>query len=496
MITREEIINKINHERALHFSWKFISDKDYMYVFSLLHEILLRLDKLYLFDHLQIILRELLANANRATAKRIFFKNNNINIEDEKEYEENIIFFKTKVIENWDSYKDELENSNYFVNLSINWSGEGIEFIISHNSSLLSIEKKRIEQRLKSSEQYKTIVQAYRDHSDQKESAGLGILLCILLLRSMGLGPETLQIYSEENKSISRILIPHRVIPLETLNLIYEKLTTEIKMLPSLSDSLKRIIKICHSPEMDMKILVDEIEKNPAVSADILKLSNSVGYFNRAKPNDLSIAVKKLGSNGILRMIYAISTIRIMNSRYAKMEEEWEHARRTSYFAERLASESHLSKIADTVGMGALLHDIGKILLLSIEPNLFPSIMEMAKSRALENSKVLEEISLGVSHSEIGYMLARKWNFPEDLTYIIACHHQPWDAPEEFIAHCEPVYLANMMTHYIKGDIKYYNINLQILENFNIDSEEVFKKKVHLFEESFQIEDKDRIIDA
>jgi len=491
-LSREEFLTK----KSFHFSWKFVTEKDLMEVFVLLYDLLVYLDKLYLYEHLQVIIRELLNNSCRAIAKRVFFEENQIDISNPVEYEENLIFFRISVLEKWDAYRETIENSRYKIDLYVNWKEDEIEILVISNTVLLDIEKQRIQNRLNSSKKYKTIIDAYREHSDSKESAGLGILMCILLLRSMGLSKESLSIESKENQTISRVFIPKHVIPPETINLIYEKVTKEVKMLPSLPESLQRIIKICNSPDMDMKKLIDEIEKNPAVSADILKLSNSVGYLNRSKPDDLSIAVKKLGSNGVLRMIYAISTIRIMNSRYSRMEEEWEHARRTSYYAERLAYENGLTKIADTIGVGALLHDIGKILLLSIEPSIFPSIMKLAKNRALENSKVVEEISLGVSHSEIGYMLARKWNFPEDLTYIIAGHHQPWNVPEEFIELTETVYLANMMTHYLKKDISFYNINFNILSKYKIFTAEELEEKVSSYETSFRKEEKLRGINA
>lgn len=488
-----ETIQKIRSSTSLEFQWKFIAGEEFATINFHLYHLLNFLDRLYLYEYIAVILKEQIINTNRAIAKRVFFEENNLDIHNPIHYQKYISKFREKVTDNWNYFRSRMNESDYYVKLEIKWNQNEILFTISNNVKLLEIEKERIKVRLENAHKYKNILDAYKDHSDEEESAGLGIIVTVIFLKTMGLDSSALSIFSEGNFTITKLEIPMNVVPKETALELHDKITKEVKMLPSLSQSLQRIIQICKSSDMDMKNLIAEIEKNPAVAADILKLSNSVGYLNYAKPNDISIAVKKLGSNGVLRMVYVIGTIGILNSKYPKIEEEWEHARRTSYFGERLCNETGFEKISDSVGVGGLLHDIGKILLLSVEPKLFPELLQISKNRAFENIKILEEVSLGMSHSEIGYLLAKKWNFPEDLTYMIACHHQPWNALQEYLQYAEAVYLANMMANVVKGEKNFHYIHLDILKKFSFTTEESYYQKIKEYERDFQKDERDRM---
>ena len=491
-----DVFQRIQAGLPIEFEWKFIADEEFINVNLQLYRLLNHIDRLYLYEYIFVILKEQLINSNRAIAKRVFFEEKNLDIQNPLYYKKYISEFRKQITENWNLFRSKMNEYNYFVKLIITYNKEELCFTIINNVKLLEVEKERIQIRMRSAYKYKTILDAYKDHLDEEESAGLGIIVSILFLRNMGLKENALNIFSEGNQTITTIKIPLSTIPKELGLELHDKITQEVKTLPSLSQSLQRIIQICNSSDMDMKNLISEIEKNPAVAADILKLSNSVGYLNYAKPNDISIAVKKLGSNGVLRMVYGIGTIGILNSKYPKLEEEWIHARRTSYYGERMCNELGLVKIADSVGIGGLLHDIGKILLLSIESKLFQELLQILKNRGMENINILEEVSLGMSHSEIGYLLAKKWNFPEDLTYMIACHHQPWNAPEEYLQYVEAVYLANMMAQVTRGEKNYYFVHLDILEKFSLNSEELYYKKIKEYERDFQKDEKERVSNA
>ncbi|MCB1177276.1 MAG: HDOD domain-containing protein [Leptospiraceae bacterium] len=489
MVKKDKWKENIQKGGPLKITWKFIGDQDYMNLSSLLQIFLVRLDRLYLFEAIYIILKEVLINASRAIAKRAFFESEQVDISNEREYYSYLAIFKSKVTSNWNEFKRLMETSKYYVDFTIYWDENQIVFEVVNNTPLLDIELERIETRINSSDKYKTILDAYKEQSDNQESAGLGIIMSILLLRNIGLSKSNLIYRKDEISTSVKLAIPQRIVPPEITNKIKEKIIKEVEMLPSFPESLNRIIQICSSPEMQMKELIEEIEKNPAVSADILKLSNSAGYLNRAKSTDISQAVKKLGSNGVLRILYAISTVKIINDKFGRMEKEWEHARRTAFFASLILKNNNLNKFSESVAIGALLHDIGKILLLAVENIIFPLIITLTKNRALEYTKVLEEATIGVSHSDLGSMLSNKWNFPEDLTSIIEFHQQPYMAPEKYRVQSEVVYLANMMANCAEGEFNYFSLDDEILDKYNLLSEKKFKELSENFEKQFQREE-------
>ncbi|EMO30334.1 HDOD domain protein [Leptospira interrogans serovar Bataviae str. HAI135] len=78
----------------------------------------------------------------------------------------------------------------------------------------------------------------------------------------------------------------------------------EIEGLPPLPNTLTRIISLCNNPDSDLGIIASEIEKNPALSVDLLKLSNSAGFASRNKVNTIVQAVKVVGLEKRRNLLY------------------------------------------------------------------------------------------------------------------------------------------------------------------------------------------------
>lgn len=471
--------------------WSFITNLNYMQISSSLQRMFMGMEKAYLSETVFMILKELLMNANRANAKKIYFEKNSISPLNPVEYSEGLKKFKQEILSRWDETRGGITDQKTYVKLEIVPSDAKISFIIKNNSPLLPIEEERINVRMSKAESYRTVIDAYKDMGDSSESAGLGIVMSILLLRNIGLTKESLRLTRSTEETIFELEIPYQIIPPEISSIIKDKLLNELKTLPSLSTSLQRLINLCSDPDMDMKVLIDSIEKNPSVSAEILKLANSVGFIMKSKSMSIAQAVKIIGIKAILRLLYAMGSMNTLSRAYSRMETQWEHSRRTSYFANLIVKDNSLGKLGESVVSGALLHNIGKILLLSADQEFFPVIRELTHNRATENSKVLEEAAIGLSYSRLGGMLADKWNFPEDLKCIIECHQQPYMAPDKYKKICEIVYLANTLASRKQGNVHFFSLDDEILMNYKIFSEEDFEALFLKYEDRYQKEGKE-----
>jgi putative nucleotidyltransferase with HDIG domain len=155
-----------------------------------------------------------------------------------------------------------------------------------------------------------------------------------------------------------------------------------------------------------------------------------------------------------------------MEGQYGKMQDVWDHSNRASFYARYIANESGRIKLIDIVSVGGLLHDLGKLMLLSIEKNLFDKLAAYQKNKEMNNTTLLEELSIGISHPTLGAQLAKKWDFPDDLITIIDYHHKPFTTPEPYKEIVEIVYLANMISDVSEAKRGYFTIDPKIMEKY------------------------------
>lgn len=475
MLNVEMLHNRLINGQKIESEFRFISDETTQDIYNLLINILSYFDQLFLAEIISTILKELLMNAVKANAKRLFFQRRNLIIENLQHYKLGMSEFLNEVTYKWDEQKDFIEESEYYVRLEILPSEESLGFRVTNNSSILPEELERIKKRIESAKKYNDLSDAFLDLSDNQESAGLGIILTQVLLKNSGIGTEKFRIDSDEKQTVASLDIPKNAIPKVMRSKFNEKILNEIETIPQLPQSLHRIISLCNNPEAEMQSIATEIEKNPALSAELLKLSNSTLFLTRNKVSNILTAIKIVGLKNIKNMLYVSGVRKLLSNRYGKVQHIWEHSNKCSVFAREIAFNYGKSKLMDLASIGGLLHDIGKLILLSLDKNLIKQ-MDNLIEKANIHSVLIEEVSLGISHAEIGSVLAKKWAFPDELVDIIAYHHRPFLAPDSDREVTEIVYLANKMVDVLSGVASYYTIDKKILETYGLDDIDKFNR--------------------
>jgi len=92
----------------------------------------------------------------------------------------------------------------------------------------------------------------------------------------------------------------------------------------------------------------------------------------------------------------------------------------------------------------------------------------------MRTSTVIEEVSIGISHSSIGEKIARRWNLPEYLVETIQWHHAPLNCNKEYQDIVYLTYLANKMCSIEEKKYDYYFLEEEVLQRFNLDDEKAF----------------------
>jgi putative nucleotidyltransferase with HDIG domain len=119
------------------------------------------------------------------------------------------------------------------------------------------------------------------------------------------------------------------------------------------------------------------------------------------------------------------------------------HATAVRSVAERVASATGRPP-SGALRAGALLHDIGKAMLVLVHGDTAAAIY--AKHAAPEEEVQREAAAMGIDHAAAGEWLLRYWDFPDELATTVGEHHRSDADGDSGI-----VRVADMLVHYSQG---------------------------------------------
>lgn len=262
-----------------------------------------------------------------------------------------------------------------------------------------------------------------------------------------------------------------------------EKLTNKrraiqkISLLPSIPATLQKIIETSGDPKSSAEDLQHVIEKDQAISAAILKLSNSAYYGYARQVDDIKRAIVIIGFNTSVSVAISISVLKSlsgkMESAEFSRESFWKHTIAAGEAARMIAKESKFPNQAQAYVIG-LLHDIGKVVLNFIDAKEFDDAV--FESRAVGKPLYTTELHMfGFDHQEAGGWLGDKWKLPEPIVMAIRHHNDLSGCPAGFKAEATIAYLSNYCAKTAKigdsGDATIPALRASILDTAGISKD-------------------------
>jgi HD-like signal output (HDOD) protein len=199
-------------------------------------------------------------------------------------------------------------------------------------------------------------------------------------------------------------------------------------------------------------------------------------------------AVMKIGLKGINTLLVASGVQKIMESRYKKFETIWKNSYKSAFYAQRIAMQVKKANLIEFVYLAALLSAIGRLVMLSIKPEVTERIRQMVGIKGLGDTGLLEEISLGISHSTLGGYILKKWNFNEALIKTVEFHNRPHMAPEKFRDLIYIVYLANALIDIEFNKSRFEILDDNVLERFNLASKDEFNATHNVLKQAYEVQ--------
>lgn len=230
---------------------------------------------------------------------------------------------------------------------------------------------------------------------------------------------------------------------------LLEKIRTD-KNLSTVPVVMTKIINLIYSGSFSLSELAEIVKIDQVLSYKVLNQVNSASFGISHRVISVEEAINLLGMDRVVLLALNTSYIKKEPVEMLNLSEFWKHTISTSsaarYFAKRMGFID-LMELSSTIG---LLHDIGKMFLMSEMPEQYLEVIKEIKKSG-QISQVVERRILGIDHCQAGLLLVKEWNWPKSFQNLIFYHHYPYKS--ELVEVSYFVYLANYAAHFVMKDL-------------------------------------------
>src|SRR3954454_8335702 len=219
-----------------------------------------------------------------------------------------------------------------------------------------------------------------------------------------------------------------------------------LEVFPALAESRNRLLALVSEERPSIGDMVRAIESDVALVIAIMRLANGFDSPRRGQVDSIVGAVEVLSPESVHKLATNAETFEFFErgKKWDAAPERFRlHAVAVQRAADRLAASAGYQH-RDRLLVTALLHDIGKLVLMHAYPS-YPKQVH-GPARTPEERLHYELRELGVDHALVGGVLARRWNLPKGVASAIERHHS-----DDTQGDAAFVRLADMLAHYTQG---------------------------------------------
>ena len=219
----------------------------------------------------------------------------------------------------------------------------------------------------------------------------------------------------------------------------------QIKQLPPLPESCQQIETVYHDENSTFDDLIKILEKDPMLTADLLKAANSPLYGFSREINTLAQAVSLFGMGTVRGFALAtiikksfkldLSCYGLSNQIFSKLSE-MQHALMVNWCLRTSPKDLNLLSPA------AFLVELGKVIIaqaVTEDDNLDAFKSALASKKTIEEA---EQSVCGSSTPEVAGEVFDFWKFEEDLVNVIKYADNIDEAPEHLQHYCKMLHVV------------------------------------------------------
>ncbi|MCP4624255.1 MAG: HDOD domain-containing protein [bacterium] len=194
---------------------------------------------------------------------------------------------------------------------------------------------------------------------------------------------------------------------------------SELPSLPKLYIKFRQLI----ARKAPFNEIISLIRNDIAISAELIRRSNSAYYRGFVANKSLEQAVARMGYDAIVQVVAELSIRKFFTMRTQKfrslVENLWKHSISSAHAAEFMSKILKLDLKGDPFLLG-LLHDIGKLVLLQIIADMENKGKFNGGIHPIMLVNILDDY-----HCQLGAKLLEKWKFAECYIHTALHHNSP-----------------------------------------------------------------------
>lgn len=247
------------------------------------------------------------------------------------------------------------------------------------------------------------------------------------------------------NIAIRQVLVTHlRIRRPEVAAIVRDTKELHINTQP-----MQELLRTADNPECEIEDLAAIVMKHPTAVATILQVANTAFYGAAGGVETIEEALQMLGMDFVRNLAItelAKKQLRLSPGLHELANAILQHSIEVSQYGIRMRQHVKNMRLIQQISSIALLHDLGKLVLLAAKGNDYADLMGQSVDSNTPCWK-LEKANYGCDHAAVGGFLFAMWGLPELIVRAVTWHHQPEKVAEKEFCPTSLLHLANYAAH-------------------------------------------------
>jgi HD-like signal output (HDOD) protein len=194
--------------------------------------------------------------------------------------------------------------------------------------------------------------------------------------------------------------------------------------LPSFPAAIMQTLERIRDPNACASSVAEALAVDPGLSVQVLRLANSAVFSARKKVENLTQAIALVGFSQLETMVLSVGVNGAMPGQSCPGYEAarfWRASARRGVLAHALASQLCPARGSECFTAG-FLQDMAVPLLATQDPERYGPILERWHHEGGDLCQMEREV-FDWDHAEVATWMCHEWDFPENITAAIGCHH-------------------------------------------------------------------------